>query len=111
MHQGAQHYPSLSRRDLLRLAGLGLSGFGLAAIVGCGDGDNPRSETITPTATEPPPETTRLRLAKTPSICISPQYLAEEFLPDEGFTDVQYINLPGPGFISRSLASGEVDII
>jgi len=111
MHQGAQHYPSLSRRDLLRLAGVGLSGFGLAAIVGCGDGDEPRSATITPAATDPPPETTRLRLTQPgPSICVSPQYLAEEFLRAEGFTDVQYIKLAGAGATSKSLASGEADM-
>jgi NitT/TauT family transport system substrate-binding protein len=40
-------------------------------------------------AAEPPPETTRLRLAQTPGICIAPYYLAKEFLPAEGFTDVQ----------------------
>ena len=100
----------LSRRDLLRLAGVGLSGFGLAAIVGCGDGDNPQGATSTPLATDPPPETTRLRLTQPPSICVSPQYLAEEFLPAEGFTDVQYLEQASLAAIVKSLASGEVDI-
>ena len=101
MHQGAKHYPSLSRRDLLRLAGVGLSGFGLAAIVGCGDGDEPRSATSTPLATEPPPETTRLTLGKSDA-CRAPLYLAEDLLPAEGFTDVQYMK--------GSVPKGEVDI-
>jgi NitT/TauT family transport system substrate-binding protein len=101
----------LSRRELLRLAGVGLSGLGLAAIAGCGDGDNPRSATSTPLATDPPPETTRLRLTQVPGgTCISPVYLAEEFLPAEGFTDVQYIKVASPGASYRSLASGEVDL-
>ena len=29
-------------------------------------------------AAEPPPETTRLRLHKTPGICIAPQYVARD---------------------------------
>ena len=37
-------------------------------------------------AAEPPPETTRLRLHKTPGICIAPQYVAEALLQAEGFT-------------------------
>ena len=99
----------LSRRDLLRLAGVGLSGLGLAAIVGCGDGDEPRSATSTPLATDPPPETTRLRLMKIPSICLAPQYLAEEFLPAEGFTDVQYLDVSSGEALAK-LASAEADI-
>ena len=43
-----------------------------------------------PTAVaEPPPETTAIRLAKIPGICIAPQYVAEELLHAEGFTDVR----------------------
>ena len=33
-----------------------------------------------PAAAEPPPETTRIRLSKVPSVCVAPQYVAEEFL-------------------------------
>jgi NitT/TauT family transport system substrate-binding protein len=110
VHQGAPHYTSLSRRDFLRAAAVGLSGAGIALLVGCGDGKNGAQVTTTPLATEPPPETTRLRLIRVPSICAAPQYLAEEFLRAEGFTDVQYINLAGVGATSKSLASGETDI-
>src|SRR5262245_27668631 len=42
-------------------------------------------------AAEPPPETTRVRLAHAPFICLAPQYLAEEFLRSEGFTDWEYL--------------------
>ena len=42
-------------------------------------------------AAEPPPETTRLRLGKTPGIRIAPQYVAEELLHLEGFTEVHYV--------------------
>ena len=39
---------------------------------------------------EPPPETTRVRLGSVPSICLSPQYVAEDLLRAEGFTDIRY---------------------
>jgi NitT/TauT family transport system substrate-binding protein len=64
-------------------------------------------------AAEPPPETTRLRLHKTPGICVAPQFVAEELLHAEGFTDVQYI-APDPAKIASSiyqqLAAGAIDI-
>jgi NitT/TauT family transport system substrate-binding protein len=63
-----------------------------------------------PVAAEPPPETTRIRLHRTPGICIAPEYIAEELLKAEGFTDVQYVAgeaalEPYPG-----LAAGRIDI-
>ena len=64
----------------------------------------------TSAAAEPPPETTRIRLIKVPSICIAPQYIAEELLRDEGFTDVQYLSRPPTFSIATALASGECDI-
>ena len=44
-----------------------------------------------PTNAELPSETTRIRLIHDPSICVAPQYLAEELLRADGFSDVQYI--------------------
>ena len=44
-------------------------------------------------AQEAPPETTTIRLAKIPGICIAPQYVAEELLRSEGFTNIQYVEL------------------
>jgi len=38
-------------------------------------------------AAEGPPETTTIRFAKIPGICNAPQYVAEELLGAEGFTD------------------------
>jgi NitT/TauT family transport system substrate-binding protein len=65
------------------------------------------SETST---AEPPPETTKLRLVHAPTICYAPQYVAEELLRGEGFTDVQYVKTqPGIGPL-KALASGEADI-
>ena len=44
---------------------------------------------------ELPPETTRLRLARTSSICQAPQYIAEALFEAEGFTDVQFVGDAG----------------
>jgi NitT/TauT family transport system substrate-binding protein len=64
-----------------------------------------------PVAAEPPPETTRLRLLKFPSLCLAPQYVAEELLWSEGFTEVQYLTFPEEGIAAYGrLASGELDI-
>jgi NitT/TauT family transport system substrate-binding protein len=46
-------------------------------------------------AAEPPPETTRIRLVQTPSMCQAPQYVAEELLRSEGFTEVVYLKKEG----------------
>jgi NitT/TauT family transport system substrate-binding protein len=61
-------------------------------------------------AAEPPPETARLRLDQRPSICVAPQYIAEEFLRAEGFTDLQYIKKQGPKEVESALASNEIQI-
>jgi hypothetical protein len=42
-------------------------------------------------AAEPPPEITKLRIVREPSLCIAPQYAAEELLKAEGFVDVEYV--------------------
>ncbi len=42
---------------------------------------------------EPPPEITKIRLVKMPTICLAPQYLAEELLRLEGFTEVDYVEM------------------
>jgi NitT/TauT family transport system substrate-binding protein len=44
-------------------------------------------------AAEPPPETTTVRLSKFLAICFAPQYVVEELLRDEGFSDVRYVDL------------------
>jgi NitT/TauT family transport system substrate-binding protein len=66
-----------------------------------------------PTTAEPPLETTRVRLHKMAGICIAPQYVAEELLYLEGFTEVQYVEIELTELtrgIYRLLASGAVDI-
>jgi NitT/TauT family transport system substrate-binding protein len=58
---------------------------------------------------EPPPETARIRLAQIPGICVAPQYVAEELLRGEGFTDVQYVKV-GSGTMYKAFGAGEIDI-
>jgi NitT/TauT family transport system substrate-binding protein len=58
----------------------------------------------------PPPETTRIRLVRIPSICQAPQYVAEELLRSEGFTEVHYLQKEGTADIAPALASGEADL-
>ena len=64
---------------------------------------------LRPVAAEPAPETTRLRLSQIAGICVAPQYVAQELLQAEGFTDIRYVSIPEtnpyPAFVS-----GEVDI-
>jgi NitT/TauT family transport system substrate-binding protein len=59
-------------------------------------------------AAEGPLETTTVRLPKTVGICVAPQYVADELLRAEGFTDVRHvattsINAP------EGIARGEID--
>ena len=46
-------------------------------------------------AAEEPLETTSVRLVNDHSICIAPEYMAEELLRAEGFTDIRYVEAPG----------------
>jgi NitT/TauT family transport system substrate-binding protein len=62
-----------------------------------------------PVAAEPPPETTRIRMVYPGiSVCPVPQFVAEELLKLEGFTDVQYVQV-GPGLDFTKLVTGDVD--
>src|SRR5262249_36792847 len=63
-----------------------------------------------PVVAEPPPETTRLRLVRRPGICVAPEYVAEELLHGEGFTEVQYVTVENSAAAFTSLAAGEVDL-
>jgi NitT/TauT family transport system substrate-binding protein len=86
-----------NRREFLSTLSLA----GSAALLGL------RSESA---AAEPSLETTRIRIPQIPSTCRSPEWVAEELLRAEGFTDVQYIPVPGTQGVERTLASGEADI-
>jgi NitT/TauT family transport system substrate-binding protein len=86
---------SPSRRRFLT----GISSAGALGVLGAAD-------TL---AQEAPPETTRLRLIKSPSICWTPQYIAEQMLRMEGFTDISY-DPRSSGAVSTSLAAGIADM-
>jgi NitT/TauT family transport system substrate-binding protein len=75
-----------------------LSSFGAASLIGAQDSF----------AQEPPPETTTIRLAKIPGVCVAPQYVAEELLKSEGFSDVQYVELGTD--VYPAFASDKVDL-
>jgi len=53
-------------------------------------------------------ETTTIRIAKNSTICIAPQYVADDLLRAEGFTDIQYLDR-APAVLSAALGRGEVD--
>src|SRR5436190_20877719 len=92
----------LNRRQFLRhVAGLGLAAAGMALLDACA------SSPAAPPAAAEALETTTIRLAKGVSVCLAPQYLAEETLKTEGFTEVQYVEAPSS---ENSLAAGDVDI-
>jgi NitT/TauT family transport system substrate-binding protein len=92
----ASHSADHGRRQFLKHA----STLGAAALLG---GQHPLE------AAEPPLETTKIRFVHTPSICGAPQYLAEEFLRLDGFTDVQYLPL-GTRNGPYALADGRADV-
>jgi NitT/TauT family transport system substrate-binding protein len=53
-------------------------------------------------------ETTTVRIAKIPAICLAPQYVSEELLRAEGFTDIRYVDVPVLG-ITQAVGRGEAD--
>jgi NitT/TauT family transport system substrate-binding protein len=59
---------------------------------------------------ESQPETTRIRLIRDPSICVTPQYQAEELLRADGFTEVQYVEATD-GLGARLVGAGGADIM
>ena len=89
------------KRETLRMMAAALVGVGLFG----------RSELA---RAERPPETTRIRLNKVRSICLAPQYVAEELLRGEGFTDIQYVGEGSAGIggmpAAQALGAGAVDI-
>jgi NitT/TauT family transport system substrate-binding protein len=54
-------------------------------------------------------ETTVVRILKSPGICLAPQYVADELLSAEGFTDIRYID-QGPSLdLSVKVGRGDAD--
>jgi NitT/TauT family transport system substrate-binding protein len=63
-----------------------------------------------PAQADPPPESAKIRLLRTPSICEAPAQVASGLLEREGFTDVQYVKVENSVAGDKALASGEVDL-
>ena len=81
-----------------------LTGLSSAAAAGLFDTSNALAE-------EAPLETTRIRLYDWTGLCIAPQFVAEELLKGEGFTDVRYLRDEASGSLPNPLlASGAIDI-
>lgn len=57
---------------------------------------------------EPPPETTTLKVVKTPGICAAPLYVAEELFKAEGFSDVQFVRKTTVAESYEAMAAGEL---
>jgi NitT/TauT family transport system substrate-binding protein len=87
----------MKRREFLTATSLG----GAATLLG-----------VRPTAAgaEPPPETNTLTLTHLATICFAPQYVAEDLLRGEGFTDVRYAKLALGDEFYRFLGSANVDL-
>jgi NitT/TauT family transport system substrate-binding protein len=63
-------------------------------------------------AAEPPPEVTTIRIQREElenPICLAPEFVAEQLLHAEGFTEVRYVvTRNGPAF-TRAFAQGDID--
>jgi NitT/TauT family transport system substrate-binding protein len=64
---------------------------------------------------EPPAETTKIRLLHTPAMCLAPQYIAEELLRAEGFSEIEYVPYKKPAgtytplWLTGLIAEGAAD--
>ena len=56
-----------------------------------------------------PLETTTITLVKSRSLCVAPQYVAEQLLRSEGFSEVRYVTSDAGINQARVIARGEVD--
>jgi NitT/TauT family transport system substrate-binding protein len=86
---------SQSRRDFLASASL-------AAATGLLGARNSLAD-------EGPPEITTIRLPFNSNICLAPQFVAEELLRADGFTDVRYVRSSGGLAEPQMAGNGEID--
>jgi NitT/TauT family transport system substrate-binding protein len=84
---------ALNRRDLL-------AGLSSASIAGISKSS----------AQEQPPETSIVRLARNRTLCIAPQYVVEDLLHLEGFSDVRYVAADAGRGQSEALSRGDIDL-
>jgi NitT/TauT family transport system substrate-binding protein len=79
-----------------------VAGLSLAAATGLLDAG-------TSLADEGPPETTTIRIARWPVICLAPAYIAEPLLRAEGFTNIRYVESRYVESSLSDVARGEID--
>jgi NitT/TauT family transport system substrate-binding protein len=79
-----------------------LASLGAASAASLIDGPNSRAQ-------DGRLETTTVRIARSVGICIAPQYVADELLRAEGFTDIRYVTTEGGILDALALARGEID--
>jgi NitT/TauT family transport system substrate-binding protein len=60
-------------------------------------------------AEEPALETTTVRVARAPAICLAPQYVSEELLRADGFSDIRYVEVSDPAAIGQAIGRSEAD--
>jgi NitT/TauT family transport system substrate-binding protein len=89
--------PSVERRRLL-VRGSALGALGLLGLHGSAS------------AADAAPETKRIRFAHAPYICMAPQYLAEDLLAGEGFTDWEYLQVGSRSGGIDAVVGGRVDM-
>lgn len=94
---GNQRGAFLGRREFLH----GLTATGTATLLGA---------YAVPVAAEPQLETRRIRLVKITGICVAPQFVADDLLHTEGFTDVEYMPATAGIETAKAVGSGAVDI-
>jgi len=63
-----------------------------------------------PASAQLPLETKAIRFLRSTSLCWAPQYIADELLRAEGFTDITYEKFSPEGPVSDFLTSGKADI-
>jgi len=89
----------------------GMSGMRRRALLACGSALGAALFGLhNPAVAEPAPETKRLRLVHAPFICMAPQYLAEELLAGEGFTDWEYLQVGSRSAGIDAVVEGRVDM-
>ncbi|MFN0145040.1 MAG: ABC transporter substrate-binding protein [Dehalococcoidia bacterium] len=101
----------VTRRQLLRGAGVTRTGAGSALLFGCGGDDDP-GDVASPAAAGElgPPEVTELRLPKCSATCGAPFLAAKDYFRDEGFTSVTFLPCE-PQLLDATLVSGGLDIV
>jgi NitT/TauT family transport system substrate-binding protein len=61
-------------------------------------------------AAEAASETTTLRFTRSPSVCLAPQYVAEDLLRAEGFSDIRYVDTASATESTNAIAAGKADL-